>query len=96
MHVPGFDIATRYVPAEERGVGGDWYDAFLLPSGALWIMTGDVVGHGLPAAAIMGRLRSSLRSYALESDDPAEVIARAWDSALAPASAPGLRTRVSR
>jgi len=73
--IPGFQLATRYVPAE-RGVGGDWYDAFCLPSGQLWVMAGDVVGHGLPAAAIMGRLRSSFRSYAMQSDDPAEVVRR--------------------
>ncbi|HTW97658.1 MAG TPA: SpoIIE family protein phosphatase, partial [Acidimicrobiales bacterium] len=75
--VAGFDFAARYVPAEVGGIGGDWYDAFVLPDGALWVMVGDVVGHGLRAAVIMGRLRSTLRSYALEGPPPEEVLARA-------------------
>lgn len=73
--VPGLDMAGRYVPAE-GDLGGDWYDVFQLPSGAVGLVMGDVVGHGLHAAVIMGRLRSSLRSYALETTDPAEVLRR--------------------
>ena len=76
-YCPGFEFATRYVPAEEGGVGGDWYDAFVLPSGDLWVMTGDVAGHGLEAAITLGRLRSALRAYALEGDSPSEVLALA-------------------
>jgi serine phosphatase RsbU (regulator of sigma subunit) len=57
-------------------VGGDWYDVFTLPTGELGVVIGDVTGSGLPAAVIMGRMRSSLRSYALETSDPAEVLAR--------------------
>jgi phosphoserine phosphatase RsbU/P len=75
--VPGVEFATRYVPAEEGGVGGDWYDAFLLPDGHLWVMVGDVAGHGLMPAVIMGRLRSALRSYALAGHGPDEVLALA-------------------
>jgi len=67
------EVAARYVP-EESGVGGDWYDVFRLPSGWLGIVVGDVAGHGLSAAVVMGRLRSALRAYALESDDPAVVL----------------------
>jgi sigma-B regulation protein RsbU (phosphoserine phosphatase) len=74
---PGMQFATRYVPAEEGGVGGDWYDAFVLPSGDLWIMTGDVAGHGLGPAIVMGRLRSAIRAYALEGYEPATVLALA-------------------
>jgi putative methionine-R-sulfoxide reductase with GAF domain len=74
---PGMQFATRYVPAEEGGVGGDWYDAFVLPSGNLWIMTGDVAGHGLGPAIVMGRLRSAIRAYALEGYEPATVLALA-------------------
>lgn len=69
----GIDIAARYIPAD-GDLGGDWYDAFQLPDGRLALVIGDVVGHGLESAVIMGRLRSSLRSYALEHDDPAEVL----------------------
>lgn len=67
------DVAARYVP-EEGGVGGDWYDVFPLPSGWLGIVVGDVAGHGLEAAVVMGRIRSALRAYALESEDPAVVV----------------------
>ena len=69
----GLEVAARYVP-EESEVGGDWYDVFRLPSGWLGIVVGDVAGHGLEAAVVMDRLRSALRAYALESDDPAVVL----------------------
>ena len=68
--VPGLDLAARYV-AGSGNVGGDWYDVFVLPSGKLGIVIGDVAGSGLPAAVIMGRMRSALRAYALETEDPA-------------------------
>jgi sigma-B regulation protein RsbU (phosphoserine phosphatase) len=71
----GAQMAARYVPGEGK-VGGDWYDVFTLPSGRLGVVIGDVTGSGLPAAVIMGRMRSALRAYALETDDPAEVLAR--------------------
>jgi hypothetical protein len=58
------------------GSGGDWYDVFRLPSGQLGVVMGDVAGSGLPAAVIMGRMRSALRAYALETADPAEVLDR--------------------
>jgi serine phosphatase RsbU (regulator of sigma subunit) len=73
--VPGAELAARYIPGS-GAVGGDWYDVFMLPSGQLCITVGDVAGSGLPAAVIMGRMRSSLRSYALETTDPAEVLGR--------------------
>jgi serine phosphatase RsbU (regulator of sigma subunit) len=73
--VPGTEMAARYV-AGSGAVGGDWYDVFTLPSGQLCVTVGDVAGSGLPAAVIMGRMRSSLRSYALETTDPAEVLGR--------------------
>ena len=74
--VPGLEFAARYVPAENGGVGGDWYDVFTLPSGWLCLVIGDVVGRGLGAADVMGRLRSTLRAYALLGGDPAEVLGR--------------------
>jgi sigma-B regulation protein RsbU (phosphoserine phosphatase) len=73
--VPGTEIATRYVPGDGR-VGGDWYDVFMLPTGELCMVLGDVAGSGLKAAIIMGRMRSALRAYALETRDPAEVLSR--------------------
>lgn len=74
--VPGLDVAARYVPGAEVGVGGDWYDVFALPTGHVGIVIGDVAGHGLHAAVIMGRIRSALRAYALESSDPSDVLTR--------------------
>jgi phosphoserine phosphatase RsbU/P len=76
--LPAFDgaqLAARYVPGE-GAVGGDWYDVFTLPGGQLCVVIGDVTGSGLPAAVIMGRMRSALRAYALESADPVEVLAK--------------------
>jgi phosphoserine phosphatase RsbU/P len=74
--VPGFEIAARYVPGAEVGVGGDWYDLFALPSGHVGVAIGDVAGNGLRAAVVMGRIRSALRAYALETLDPADVLTR--------------------
>lgn len=73
--LPGVELAARYSPGEAK-VGGDWYDVFPLPSGKLGVTMGDVAGHGLRAAIVMGRMRSALRAYALETDDPAEVLRR--------------------
>jgi sigma-B regulation protein RsbU (phosphoserine phosphatase) len=69
-----FEFASRYAPAEMGGIGGDWYDAFVLPNGDVWVMTGDVAGHGLWAAVVMGRLRSALRAYALLGMAPEDVL----------------------
>ncbi|GIJ47977.1 cyclic diguanylate phosphodiesterase [Virgisporangium aliadipatigenens] len=74
--VAGLDIAARYVPGAEVGVGGDWYDLFALPSGHVGIAIGDVAGSGLHAAVVMGRIRSALRAYALETLDPGDVLTR--------------------
>ncbi|MEV4656897.1 GAF domain-containing SpoIIE family protein phosphatase [Micromonospora sp. NPDC049301] len=71
---PGVDMAARYVPGHDAGVGGDWYDVFTLPSGWLGVVIGDVSGHGLQSAVVMGRLRSALRAYALVCDDPATAL----------------------
>jgi putative methionine-R-sulfoxide reductase with GAF domain len=73
--VPGAEMAARYIPGH-GGVGGDWYDVFTLPTGELCVVIGDVAGSGLPAAVTMGRIRSALRAYALETRDPAEVLDR--------------------
>jgi phosphoserine phosphatase RsbU/P len=71
---PGLDIAARYIPAEARTVGGDWYDVFTVPLGQLWIVVGDVAGHGLRAAVVMGRIRSALRAYTMLDLPPEEVL----------------------
>ena len=73
ISVPGLDIAGRYVPAE-GDLGGDWYDLFTQPDGGLAFVIGDVAGHGLHSAVVMGRLKSALRAYSLISDDPSQVL----------------------
>ena len=72
--VSGVELAARYVPGHDAGVGGDWYDVFTLPSGWLGVVVGDVSGHGLRSAVVMGRLRSALRAYALICPDPADAL----------------------
>jgi serine phosphatase RsbU (regulator of sigma subunit) len=74
--VAGLDVAARYIPGGQVGIGGDWYDVFSLPSGHVGVVIGDVAGSGLRAAVVMGRIRSALRAYALETDDPADVLTR--------------------
>lgn len=71
---PGLEFAARYVPAEGAQVGGDWYDGFMLPSGQVWLVAGDVAGHGLRAAVVMARVRTAIRAYALEGHPPEEVL----------------------
>jgi hypothetical protein len=70
----GLAFASRYVAADDRSVGGDWFDMFTMPWGDLWVVVGDVAGHGLPAAVVMGRIRSTLHSYALLGGEPHTVL----------------------
>jgi GAF domain-containing protein/anti-sigma regulatory factor (Ser/Thr protein kinase) len=75
--VAGFDLAARYRPsADDAHVGGDWYDVLTLPRGRVGLVMGDVVSHGVKAAAAMGHLRTVLRAYAHEGGAPASVIDR--------------------
>ena len=71
----GYTVAARYLAAREE-VGGDWYDVVELPRGVLGIAIGDVVGHGIAAAALMGQLRTALRAHALEGYGPAQTLER--------------------
>ena len=73
--IVGVDIAARYLPARDE-VGGDWYDVIELPGGVVGIAIGDVAGHGVRAAALMGQLRTALRAYALDGYSPAETLKR--------------------
>jgi len=67
--VPGLEMAALYLPAADQDmVGGDWYDAYPLPT-ALMLSIGDVIGHDVRAATVMGQIRSQLRQASL--DDPA-------------------------
>jgi serine phosphatase RsbU (regulator of sigma subunit)/anti-sigma regulatory factor (Ser/Thr protein kinase) len=73
----GGQLAARYLPGTaELDVGGDWFDAILLPDGRLGLVVGDVVGKGLEAAAAMAQLRNGLRAFALDRLKPASVLAR--------------------
>ena len=63
------------MPASDT-LGGDWYDAFALGPGRIVVAVGDVVGHGLSAAAIMAQLRTALRAYAIDGHTPGEVVER--------------------
>ena len=71
----GYTVSARYLAAREE-VGGDWYDVIELPRGRLGLAIGDVVGHGIPAAALMGQLRTALRAHALEGLSPAQTLER--------------------
>jgi serine phosphatase RsbU (regulator of sigma subunit) len=70
------EFASRYVPGDRGEVGGDWYDVFTLRSGAVCLVVGDVVGHGLGAAQSMSQIRAVLRATALRTEDPAELLTR--------------------
>ncbi|MGK3207005.1 PP2C family protein-serine/threonine phosphatase [Amycolatopsis sp. MEPSY49] len=72
---PGLDVVTRYLPAATGSkVGGDWFDVIALPSGATAFVIGDVVGHGVTAATVMGQVRTAVRCYALLELPPSEVL----------------------
>ncbi|MFF4548554.1 SpoIIE family protein phosphatase [Streptomyces sp. NPDC001406] len=80
QHLPeqsAVDVAYRYLPADNRvGVGGDWFDLIPLSGARVGLTVGDVVGHGVHAAATMGRLRATVRTLALLDLDPAELLTR--------------------
>jgi PAS domain S-box-containing protein len=75
--IEGLELVPRYLPASAgAAIGGDWYDALERPDGRVALVVGDVVGHGLRAAATMGQLRNAFRAYGLVEASPAEVVAR--------------------
>ncbi|CAM5235604.1 hypothetical protein SMICM304S_06591 [Streptomyces microflavus] len=74
---PGLLVHSEYAPAAaHHGVGGDWYDVMALPGGRTALMVGDVMGHGLPAAATMGRLRTVARTLMTLDMAPERILAR--------------------
>ncbi|MBT2407959.1 MULTISPECIES: SpoIIE family protein phosphatase [unclassified Streptomyces] len=76
--IPGMTIAARYVPTGGGlQVGGDWYDMIPLPSGRFALVIGDVQGHDVRAAGLMGQLRIAVRAYASEGHRPDAVLSRA-------------------
>ncbi|MEN8652649.1 SpoIIE family protein phosphatase [Streptomyces sp. 21So2-11] len=83
QHVPqqsAVDLAYRYLPADDQtGVGGDWFDVIPLSGTRVGLVVGDVVGHGLQAAATMGRLRTTVRAFAQMDMSPDELLTRLDD-----------------
>ncbi|MET9126312.1 MULTISPECIES: SpoIIE family protein phosphatase [unclassified Streptomyces] len=76
--MPGMGLAARYVPTGGGlQVGGDWYDVIPLPAGRFALVIGDVQGHDVRAAGLMGQLRIALRAYASEGHRPDAVLSRA-------------------
>ena len=73
VDVVGVSVAARYLPARDE-VGGDWYDVFELPHGLIGVAIGDVVGHGIRAAALMGQLRTALHAYAILGHGPGRTL----------------------
>ncbi|WP_345654130.1 SpoIIE family protein phosphatase [Streptomyces siamensis] len=78
--LPAVEVACRYLPASgEPGIGGDWFDVIPLSGARVALVVGDVVGHGIHAAASMGRLRAAVRTLASLDLEPDEVVARLDD-----------------
>ncbi|MEU6117499.1 SpoIIE family protein phosphatase [Streptomyces sp. NPDC047117] len=71
----GVEVAHRYLPAR-AGVGGDWFDVIPLPGARVALVVGDVVGHGLHAAATMGRLRTAVHNFSSLDLPPDELLGR--------------------
>ncbi|MEU6879656.1 SpoIIE family protein phosphatase [Streptomyces sp. NPDC046712] len=89
---PGLEVAHRYLPASDvNEVGGDWYDVLHLPGGRAALLIGDVMGHGTPAAAVMGRLSASVRALARLDLEPAELL-RQLEAAIDDLAEPMLAT----
>ncbi|MFF8449761.1 SpoIIE family protein phosphatase [Streptomyces leeuwenhoekii] len=75
LRLPELQVAVRYRPAEtEQLVGGDWYDAVVLPSGLVLLSVGDVAGHGIEAATSMVVLRNALRGLAVTGAGPGQLL----------------------
>ncbi|MGW9305874.1 MULTISPECIES: SpoIIE family protein phosphatase [Streptomyces] len=74
------DVASSYLPADAKdGVGGDWFDVIPLSGARVGLVIGDVVGHGISAAATMGRLRTAVQTLADMDLAPDELLARLDD-----------------
>ena len=69
--VPGLQLAYRYIPAETSAeIGGDWFDVILLPGDRCALIVGDVTGHDMTAASLMGQLRTATRTLATPRPGP--------------------------
>ena len=75
--VPGLQLGYRYVPAEiSAEIGGDWFDVIPLPHGRCALVIGDVTGHDIRAASLMGQVRTATRTLATLDLAPAEILTR--------------------
>lgn len=74
--LPGWELATYYRAGGQAEVGGDFFDAVSLDTGELAIFIGDVMGHGVPAAAAMAQMRASVRAFLCVDAEPAVVVAK--------------------
>ncbi len=72
--VTGLELTGRYLPASAHDVGGDWFDVITVPGGRTGLVIGDVMGHGIHAAAVMGQLRTAVRTLARHDIPPAEML----------------------
>ncbi|MGA5042172.1 SpoIIE family protein phosphatase [Streptomyces capoamus] len=73
--MPGCDIATRYLPGTRLGrIGGDWFDTIKLSGSRTALVVGDVMGHGLNSAAMMGQLRTAVQTMATMETPPAQLL----------------------
>ncbi|MFD7098470.1 SpoIIE family protein phosphatase [Streptomyces xanthophaeus] len=89
---PGIEIAHRYLPASDvNEVGGDWYDVLPLSGGRAALIIGDVMGHGIAAAAVMGRLSATVRALA-RLDMPPAALLHQLEATLADLAEPMLAT----
>ncbi|MET9515745.1 SpoIIE family protein phosphatase [Streptomyces sp. NPDC002994] len=89
---PGIEVAHRYLPASDvNEVGGDWYDVLHLPDDKAALLIGDVMGHGIAAAAVMGRLSATVRALA-RLDMPATDLLHHLEATLADLAEPMLAT----
>ncbi|MFD7080212.1 SpoIIE family protein phosphatase [Streptomyces sp. NPDC002181] len=80
--VTGLELTGRYLPASDHDVGGDWFDVIQLPGGRTGLVIGDVMGHGIHAAAVMGQLRTAVRTLARQDVSPTSLL-RSLDEAVA-------------
>ncbi|MFF6901771.1 SpoIIE family protein phosphatase [Streptomyces hydrogenans] len=80
--VTGLELTGRYLPASAHDVGGDWFDVIELPGGRTGLVIGDVMGHGIHAAAVMGQLRTAVRTLARHDIPPTEML-RSLDAVVA-------------
>ncbi len=74
--VPGWEVAAHYSPNGQSEVGGDFFDAVAHPDGSVSVFIGDVIGHGVEAAATMAQMRAAIRAFLTVDPAPAVVVGK--------------------